>query len=283
MKPEEIKSPPQADTQDAKESEQTEEKDFSQTDLKQEAKTPETSDVKPVVKNQKGKDLDEEILEKLDIKPKQELQDSQEKPKTSETTPIEAKIKQGIQQDFDKIQKLVQSGMINSVQGQNLKKQVLKKAFEKLVQTEKIKRDIDALLPQNKNKSANPAKNQTLEEFSKVNPNFFNSSGRAEVLNYLKSSDVALGQGELNKISDMVRNIEKSAIERYLQEISHEKNLQESNEAAKQKLTVNAQQPSGSKTLSRTFTREQIGKMSPAEFSKYEKAIMSQLKKGQIK
>lgn len=283
MKPEEIKSPPQVDTKDAKEDEQTEEKNFSQTDLKQEEKTPETSDVKPVVKNQKGKDLDEEILEKLDIKPKQEFQDSQEKPKTSQTTPIEAKIKQGIQEDFDKIQKLIQSGMINSVQGQNLKKQVLKKAFEKLVQTEKIKRDIDALLPQNKSKSANPAKNQTLEEFAKVNPNFFNSSGRAEVLNYLKSSDVALGQGELNKISDMVRNIEKSAIERYLQEISHEKNLQESNEAAKQKLTVNAQQQSGSKTLSRTFTREQIGKMSPAEFSKYEKAIMSQLKKGQIK
>lgn len=284
MSSEEIKSSPQADARDTQsEDTQSEDKDFSQTEVKQEGKPKETSDVKQESKNQETKDLNEQILEKLDIKQKPNNQEPQEKPKTLEQNPIEAKIKQGIQQDFDKIQKLIQSGLINSVQGQNLKKQVLKKAFDKLVQTEKIKRDLDALMPQNQNKAAKPAKNQIFDEFAKNNPNFFNSSGRAEVLNYLKSSDVNLGQGELSRISELVRNIEKSAIERYLQEISHEKNLQESNEAAKQKLTANAQQSSGSKTLSRTFTREQIGKMSPAEFSKYEKAIMNQLKKGQIK
>jgi len=66
--------------------------------------------------------------------------------------------------------------------------------------------------------------------------------------------------------------------------VSHEKTLISSNEAAKQKLTANAQKTGFSdKNLSRTFTREQIGKMSSAEFAKYESSIMEQLKKGQIR
>lgn len=241
------------------------------------------------------KDLYEEVLEKLDIKPREKTQDIQDKTtqdslkkdevlnklKDLEKNRTENQIKTAIQQDFDKIQKLVKSGLINSAQGQNLKRQVLKKAFDKLVQTEKIKRNIAAFQEPKQNSLA--VQNQIFEEFDKSNPNFFGSAGRKEVLGYLKSGNVSLGREDLNKISEMVRIIEKSAIERYLEKMAYEKSLREANKAAKEKLTANAQNSKGSKTLSRTFTREQIGKMSNKEFAKYEAEIMKQLKKGQIK
>jgi hypothetical protein len=48
-------------------------------------------------------------------------------------------------------------------------------------------------------------------------------------------------------------------------------------------LTANAQNKGfQDKNFSRTFTREQIGKMSGAEFAKYEPLIMEHLKKGLI-
>lgn len=217
-------------------------------------------------------DLYNEILEKLDIKKKEKKQDTQESKKDivlQQTKQVEESIKQ----DFIKIQKFVNAGLINSAEGQNLKKQVLQKAFDMLVQTEKIKRTAKPSVTQN----------EVFDEFSKSNPDFFNSDGRKEVLNYLKSSDVSVGKDELNKISEIIRMVEKTAIDRYLKKVSHEKALIDSNETAKQRLTANAQKTNFNGNLSRTFTREQIGKMSGAEFAKYESAIMEQLKKGRIK
>lgn len=238
------------------------------------------------------KDLHEKILEKLDIKQKNEPQDIQENPKqeqkpdstTNDLERVKAKmqVEQAISQDFGKIQKLVESGLINSEQGQNLKKQVLKKAFDMLVQTEKVKRGLGTAPAQQK--APMPAdKDKVIEEFSKSNPEFFTSDGRKEVLNYLKSNDVAFGTDELDKISGIIRTVEKAAIDRYLQNAAHEKTLIESNESAKQRLSANAQKSGLSGNLSRTFTREQIGKMSANEFAKYESQIMEQLKKGLIK
>lgn len=239
------------------------------------------------------KDIHEKILEKLDIKQKNEVQDVQEKNLQEQPIPDEKlndleriktkmQVEQAISQDFAKVQKLVESGLINSAQGQNLKKQVLKKAFDMLVQTEKAKR---ALPKAEQNRQANISvnKNAVFEEFGKSNPDFFTSDGRKEVLNYLQSDNVALGADELNKISGIIRTVEKAAIDRYLQNAAHEKTLRDSNKSAKQRLTANAQKSGSSGNLSRTFTREQIGKMSATEFAKYESQIMEQLKKGMIK
>ncbi|MFA7659394.1 MAG: hypothetical protein WCY19_08165 [Candidatus Gastranaerophilaceae bacterium] len=248
-------------------------------------------DSQEIQENEIDRKLHEEILEKLDIKQKEKNQDFQENSpqeklkqeaylnKNSEKSQLETQVEQSLTQDFAKIQKLVQAGLINSGQGQNLKKQVLKKAFDKLVQTEKIKRSIPPALTPNIQMN----RSEVFEEFRKSNPDFFNPEGRQEVLNYLKSGDVILGKDELNKISDIIRTVEKSAINRYLKKMTHEKTLRESNETAKQRLTANAQKSNFSGNLSRTFTREQIGKMSSAEFAKYEPAIMEQLKKGQIR
>lgn len=244
------------------------------------------------------KTLHDEILEKLDIKQRNETQDIQEeirqekakqeqKPEQNnndlERVKVKVQVEQAISQDFAKIQKLVESGLINSAQGQNLKKQVLKKAFDMLVQTEKAKRGLATASQQAKQAEAPVDKNAVLEEFGKSNPDFFTSDGRKEVLDYLKSDNVALGTDELNKISGIIRTVEKAAIDRYLQNAAHEKTLRDSNESAKQRLTANAQKSGLSGNLSRTFTREQIGKMSATEFAKYESQIMEQLKKGLIK
>ena len=77
--------------------------------------------------------------------------------------------------------------------------------------------------------------------------------------------------------------ISKAPIQNHNLKKQQKKNLNNSNEVAKQKLTANAQN-SGfkDKNFSRTFTREQIGEMSGAEFAKHEPLIMDQLKKGLI-
>lgn len=238
----------------------------------------------------------DEILDKLDIVKKQNPQDNQDKTKQEnlkldsfinkvkdlEKNKSQNLLEKSLKQDFDKIQKLVKNGLINSKQGQNLKKEVLKKAFDKLVQTEKIKRN-QANKNQINYKNTAMDTNKNIEEFSQNNPNFFDSQGRKEVLNYLKSGNVSLGKDDINKISDIVRIIEKSAIDRFIQKAAHEKNLRTSNESAKQKLRANAQKTGFSGHFSRTFTREQIGNMSSEEFAKYEPAIMEALKRGLIK
>lgn len=229
------------------------------------------------------KNLYEEVLEKLDIKPKKEVQDIQEKSIQGKLSQTETQIEKAISQDFLKIQALIKAGLINSAQGQNLKKEVLKKAFDKLVQTEKIKRALSPELKQNLQASPFVNKEKIFEEFSKSNPDFFTSDGRKEVLNYLKSDGVIVGKEELNKISEIVRLVEKAAIDRYLKKAAHEKTLRDLNETAKQRLTANAQKSGLSGNLSKTFTREQIGKMTSAEFTKYESMIMEQLKKGLIR
>lgn len=243
------------------------------------------------------KDLYEEVLEKLDIKPKEQKQDIQElsiqeklkhetylnKINDLEKSQTKLQMEKVISQDFLKIQKLVNTGLINSIQGQNLKKQVLQKAFDSLVQTEKIKRNLLPALSQSKQVNMPVNKNEIFEEFSKNNPDFFSSEGRREVLNYLKSNDVIVGKDELNNISEIIRAVEKAAIERYLQKAAHEKTLRDSNETAKQRLIANAQKSGLSGNLPRTFTREQIGRMSSTEFAKHESVIMEQLKKGLIR
>lgn len=184
-----------------------------------------------------------------------------------------------IKQDFLKIESLMKLGAINSLQGQNLKKQVLQKAFDVIVQNEKAKQNLPPA-----NNAAPQSKDEAFSEFDRENPNFFSTDGRKEVLDYLKSENVSVGKDDIKKISQMVESIEQNAISRYLKQSTYEKNLVDSNELAKQRLTANAQNSSfQDKNLSRSFTREQIGNMSSAEFTKYEPMIMEQLKKGLIR
>lgn len=250
-------------------------------------------------KEEIDQNLYDEILEKLDIKKKQDFNQAiqedflqansfaevgSENVKAPESFLQKAEVERELVQNFDKIQKFVQAGIIDSAQGQNLKSQVLKKVFDELVQAEKIKRAQFAVTSQKTYERASQAsKAEVFDSFSNDNPDFLNSEGRKEVFGYLKSSNAVFSRDELNKISDIVRIVEKNAIDRYLSKAAHEKTLTDSNTSAKQKLFANAQKSVSGVNFSRTFTREQIGKMSAAEFTKYETVIMEQLKKGRIK
>lgn len=168
-------------------------------------------------------------------------------------------IKQEVVNEIKSIENLVNKGALSHEEGQNLVNYVTQKAFEKYI-----------LSAQNQQQQINT-------------PEFFNKEGRMDVFDYLKNSNVNYDADELSKISALVEKLENTAIERYAREKEHEKTLNSENEAAKQKLRAIAQNAVSDGTKNRVFTREQIGKMSGAEFAKHERAIMEQLKKGLIR
>lgn len=176
-------------------------------------------------------------------------------------------IKMQTVQDIKVIENLVQTGAMTHEQGLNLMNFVIEKAYGKMLQD-----------------SQNPAEqaNQPKPEKKEI-PEFFNRSGRSDVFDYLNNSNVDFDDDEILKISSIVENIEKNAIDRYLKEQEHEKTLNDENESAKQRLRANAQNSVYDGATNGVFTREKIGKMSGAEFAKNERAIFEQLRKGLIK
>lgn len=174
-------------------------------------------------------------------------------------------IKQAAVNDVITIENLVRKGELTQEQGQNLMNYVTQKAYEQYT-----------LSQQPQVQEASPAMPDSA-------PEFFNRAGRADVFDYLKSADVNFDEDEISKISALVEKIEDTAIERYLREQNHEKTLNSENEYAKQRLRANAQNSVSGANKNLVFTREQIGKMSGAEFAKHERAIMDQLRKGLIR
>lgn len=185
-------------------------------------------------------------------------------------------IKQAVVNDIKTIENLVQTGVMTQEQGQNLMNYVTQKAFEKYTLSQRT--------PQIQESQIVPAqasmKNSVLSDTA---PEFFNRDGRLDVFDYLKSVNMNFDEDEISKISALVEKIENTAVERYLREKDHEKTLNSENESAKQRLRANAQNSVSDVDKNMVFTREQIGKMSGAEFAKHERAIMDQLKKGLIK
>ncbi len=183
-------------------------------------------------------------------------------------------IRQTALKDLSILSNLMKSGVINPVQGQHLISYVLNKAQETL----NNQNATAALLPQQEIGIVSG-----IADFETENPDFFKQNGRNQVLEYLKNSETVVDKDEILRISQMIEALEQSAIEGYLQKQAHEKSLKAENETAKQKLRANAQNPNMAETSARIFTREQIGKMSGAEYAKNEKAIMEQLRKGLIR
>ena len=185
-------------------------------------------------------------------------------------------IKQMAVNDLKTIETLVQTGVMTQEQGQNLMNYVTKKAFEKYTLSQH-----NGQSPAAPAQSAGQMQQALLQE--NVPPEFFNKDGRIDVFDYLKNANVSFDEDELLKISELVEKIENKAVERYLREKKKKKTLNSENESAKQRLRANAQNTVSDCLNNLVFTREQIGKMSGAEFAKHERAIMDQLKKGLIK
>lgn len=176
-------------------------------------------------------------------------------------------VKDKVVRDVKTIENLVQTGVMTQEQGLNLVNFITKTAF-----------DNPAVV-----KNVSSLKVKPLSQTVVQTPDFFNQDGRIDVFDYLQQANADFDDDEISKISALVEKIEKTAIDKYLRAQEHEKTLNSENESAKQRLRANAQNSSfdGSKNL--VFTREQIGKMSGAEFAKHERAIMDQLRKGLIR
>lgn len=180
-------------------------------------------------------------------------------------------VKSIAERDLATIQNLVEAGKIDNAQGQYLVNYVLNKAYN-MVNNQNA---------QNVQQDSVPV--DGLSEFENLNNDFFKQDGRSEVLNYLKNSNMNFDKDEISLISGLIEKLENSAVDRYLKQVAREKSLNDENEIAKQRLRANAQNSNFDDKKNRIFTREQIGKMSGAEFARYEKAIMEQLRKGLIR
>lgn len=180
-----------------------------------------------------------------------------------------------VENDLNAIRALMGMGLIDREQGQNLMKQVIKNAYTNVTTQQ---HDSNAQQPATTQNTAPDA----FAEFAALNPDFFNQAGRSDVLAYLKNSPVNFDKDELLQISQLVEALEQNAVDRYLKKEEYGKTLNDENNIAKLRLTANAQS-SNAADNNRVFTRAQIGRMSGDEFTKYEAAIMDQLRKGLIK
>ena len=187
--------------------------------------------------------------------------------KSSQKSPISEEFKKNLKS----LQIVLTSGLINPQQGQNLLNHIIQEALNMNVQN--MREDSTTQISDKESSNG----------FTSSEAKFFDIAGRNEVINYLKSGNVSVDKDELSRIAKLVETIENSAVERYIQKVAHEQNLEKSNLQAKQKLQANAQNTKSECKNLAPFTREQIGKMTSAEFLKNEALIMSQLKKGLIK
>ncbi len=182
--------------------------------------------------------------------------------------------------DVQRLELLMQQGVVNQAQGQYLLTQLGQKAqmlqsCKQALPTQPV--NTQTQIPQQPTeKVQNP-----WDLFNQENPGFFEQAGRGDVLNYLKSLDV--DKDEISKIAKLVEEVENSAIDSYLKKSAHEKSLNDENSAAKSKLTAYAQNAAQNGNANRIFTREDIGNMSGEEFAKNEKLIFEQAKQGLIK
>lgn len=187
--------------------------------------------------------------------------------KSSQKSPISEEFKKNL----NNLQIVLTSGLITPQQGQNLLNHIIQEALNMNVQN--MREDLTTQI----------SDKESSNRFTSSEAKFFDIAGRNEVINYLKSGNVSVDKDELSRIAKLVETIENSAVERYIQKVAHEQNLEKSNLQAKQKLQANAQNTKSECKNLAPFTREQIGKMTSAEFLKNEALIMSQLKKGLIK
>lgn len=187
--------------------------------------------------------------------------------KSSQKSPISEEFKKNL----NNLQIVLTSGLITPQQGQNLLNHIIQEALNMNVQN--MREDLTTQISDKESSNG----------FTSSEAKFFDIAGRNEVINYLKSGNVSVDKDELSRIAKLVETIENSAVERYIQKVAHEQNLEKSNLQAKQKLQANAQNTKSECKNLAPFTREQIGKMTSAEFLKNEALIMNQLKKGLIK
>ena len=189
-------------------------------------------------------------------------------------TDVITQLEQTLKSDAQKLMFLYQQGLVSDNQAQYF--------TNKLLDT----RNKLNLLKQNvQEPAASPLQNaeekiSALELFRKEKPDFFEKSGRAEVLDYIKNFD--MDKDDISQIANLIEVLEKAAVDCYLKQSEHDKTLNDENTAAKSKLTSYAQNAAYDSNNNKVFTRTDLGRMSGEEFAKNEKLIFDQVKRGLI-
>lgn len=176
---------------------------------------------------------------------------------------------------------LISAGIIDKKTGESIK--------HNMTATFQAESDAAALngiqMQQNRAITAGDTGNkQSMNAFQSVN--FGDSDflkARECLLDYLKNLDVELSYEDLAKIESVVLELEKLAVQKNQEDNGQNAldMLNKSNEIAKERLMTGAMGSKGIKTLpQKTFTRDEIAKMSTAEFIKNEPAINYQLQNG---
>ncbi len=189
-------------------------------------------------------------------------------------------MEQAIGAEVQKVSSLMQQGTITQTQGQYLLAQLARKAQQINMYKAAQQQQAPNMNAPEMNPQSLPAQNP-MDLFNQERPGFFDAEGRGDVLNYIKGYD--MDKDEILRISQLVENLENSAVDKYLKKSAHEKSLNDENALAKSKLTAYAQSSPSVNNFNRIYTREQIGRMSGDEFSRNEKMIMEQLRQGLIK
>ncbi len=106
---------------------------------------------------------------------------------------------------------------------------------------------------------------------------------RKSLKEYLVNAGVELSKEEFEKIFALVHELENQAVARFKQVLEGRETLKQQNELARQKLqTASATGVNGALEAVKRFTPEQIGKMTSAEFIKFEPFINEQIRKGEF-
>lgn len=189
--------------------------------------------------------------------------------------------------DFNKIDQLVHTGKINAQTGMALKNQVISNAFGSTsspslgVDSSQIATSSQTTSPTTTNNTVAPNQRllDSLQEFESKNANFFNSPARSILKNYLIQNFDDLSTQSLQIISNIVQELENSAVNSYKSQLDHSNSINSANEAAKLKLNSNATYSSrADQSIPKVFSRQDIDSMSSEEFLALEPQIMAQLK-----
>lgn len=142
---------------------------------------------------------------------------------------------------------------------------------------ESIKRNIAATFSNNKAFQTYPATDAATFDFSQSE--FLKA--RKCLLNYLQNSGVELDEADLKNIEAVVLELEKNALARGNNTQIPLDKLNMDNEIAKERLMTGSMRGSGvQKAPEKLFSRDEIAKMSTAEFIKNEPVINYQLQNG---
>ena len=196
--------------------------------------------------------------------------------------------------NMKKIQALVNAGKIDTKVGTALLNQMLIDSLNKNSQS-------GANFPSNLNQQQNqiPQQNddmlqnvqtqtqqtplniiELLKQFEANNTDFFKRPSRQSLREYLETNIDEMTPSQIEAISKLVTTIETGAVDDYVNQMNHQKQLENANKEAISKMNTNVANTSNmsNNLLNKVFTREDVKKMSTDEFLANEAQILAQLR-----